>query len=236
MHRALSSDTDDPAFAREPVSQQDIVDWAEAVRTEADRAFGALDRLDADLDEATSAAVERLRQARGALDKRIAELAQTPPTGSKIRIHGDYHLGQVLVSKDDVVIIDFEGEPGRSLQERRQKNSPLRDLAGMLRSIDYAAFAALDRLAARMPEHAERIVAAAESWRKRASDELLQIYRASAEGMPGHPDDRDATDGQLELFLLLKAFYEIGYEAGNRPGWLSIPVRGVLDLIAKGSP
>ncbi len=236
MHRAFAIDTPDPAFAREPVTAADITAWLEAVRTEAAHAFQALDQAEANADETTLDAINRLRDARAQIDARLSDLEKTPAAGAKTRVHGDYHLGQVLVSKDDVVIIDFEGEPSRPLAERRQKTSPLRDLAGMLRSIDYAAFAALDRLAGHMPELSERAVAAVEGWRKRSSDEFLQIYKATAAGMASYPDDEEAAMKQLEIFLLQKAFYEISYEAANRPAWLSIPVRGVLDLISRHNP
>ncbi len=233
MHRAFAIDTTDPAFARERVTKKDLKAWVEAARTQAERAFLVLDQAAAEADDPTKEAIDRLRDAKGEIDRRFSDLAKTPAAGAKTRTHGDYHLGQVLVAQDDVVIIDFEGEPGRPLAERREKTSPLRDLAGMLRSIDYASFAALDRLAAHLPELPERTIAAAESWRKRSSDELLQIYRATAEGMPSLPADEKAARKQLEIFLLEKAFYEISYEAANRPTWLSIPIRGVLDLISQ---
>ena len=233
MHRAFAIETDNPAFACEPVATEDVAGWIEAVRYEAGRAFQALDRAEAHVEDMTKDAIARLRDAKGAIDQRLADLAKTPAAGGKTRIHGDYHLGQVLVSKNDVIIIDFEGEPGRPLSERRAKTSPLRDVAGMLRSIDYAAFSALDRVTARLPELSERTVAAAEDWRRRSSQEFLQLYTATAKDMTSLPADHDAAMQQLEIFLLQKAFYEICYEAANRPTWLSIPVRGVLDLILK---
>jgi maltose alpha-D-glucosyltransferase/alpha-amylase len=149
----------------------------------------------------------------------------------KTRIHGDYHLGQVLISKDDVVIIDFEGEPGRTLAERREKTSPLRDVAGMLRSLDYAASAALERFAARTGDLSERVLAAAAAWRNRTSREFLQAYVETVDGMPSYPKDQNVAASLLDLFLLQKAFYEIAYESANRPAWLPIPLRGVLDLL-----
>jgi maltose alpha-D-glucosyltransferase/alpha-amylase len=136
------------------------------------------------------------------------------------------------VAEHDVVIIDFEGEPRRQLEERRQKTSPLRDVAGMLRSLDYAAFAALDRVATRTPDLPQRVTEAARAWRDTAQAEFLAAYRAVAETMPSYPASAEAARGQLDLFVLQKAFYEISYEAANRPGWLSIPVRGLLALLA----
>ncbi len=129
------------------------------------------------------------------------------------------------------MIIDFEGEPSRSLEERRAKISPLRDVAGMLRSFDYAASAALDSFAARTGGAPPRVVAAATAWRDRAGREFLSTYVAEAKGMPSYPEDPEVAAGLLDLFLLQKAFYEIAYEAANRPTWLSIPLRGVVDLL-----
>jgi maltose alpha-D-glucosyltransferase/alpha-amylase len=232
MHQALAIDTPDPAFAREPVADRDMEAWADAVRAEADMAFDVLSRNQGQMDERVRPHVDRLLAARDSLEAHLERLAAIPAAGAKTRIHGDYHLSQVLVAEHDVVIIDFEGEPRRQLEERRQKTSPLRDVAGMLRSLDYATFAALDRIATRTPELSERVTDAARAWRDTAEAQFLAAYRAVAETMPSYPANDAAARGQLELFLLQKAFYEISYESANRPGWLSIPVRGVLALLA----
>jgi maltose alpha-D-glucosyltransferase / alpha-amylase len=232
MHQALAIDTPDPAFAREPVGDGDMKAWADAVRAEADMAFDVLLRNQSQFDERVRPHVDQLLAARDNLETHLARLEAIPAAGAKTRIHGDYHLGQVLVAEHDVVIIDFEGEPRRQMEERRQKTSPLRDVAGMLRSLDYAAFAALDRIATRTPELPERVTDAARAWRDTAEAQFLAAYRAVAETMPSYPADAEAARGQLDLFVLQKAFYEISYEAANRPGWLSIPVRGVLALLA----
>ena len=137
----------------------------------------------------------------------------------------------MLISKDDVVIIDFEGEPSRSLDERREKSSPLRDVAGMLRSLDYAASAAADRFATRRGELPDRIWSAATTWRNQASREFLEAYAAVVKGTPGYPSDERVAASLLDLFLIQKAVYEIAYEAANRPAWLPIPLRSVLDLL-----
>ena len=163
-----------------------------------------------------------LRDRRKEVDALLDRLGSMRPHGTKTRIHGDYHLGQVLVAQADIYIIDFEGEPRRSLEERRAKSSPLRDVAGMLRSFDYAAFAALDRVTAKGIE-SPRAEALAWRWRDRSAARFLEAYAEATDGA--------GQDPLLSLFLAQKAFYEIGYEAANRPAWLSIPVRGVLDLL-----
>jgi maltose alpha-D-glucosyltransferase/alpha-amylase len=233
MHRAFAINTTDAGFAREPVTGEDIVAWVAAAGEEAHRGFLTLERLSANVDDPTKAKIQLVQNSRPAIEQRLAALAATPNSGAKTRIHGDYHLGQVLISDNDVVIIDFEGEPARTLNERRKKTSPLRDLAGMLRSFDYAAWSALERLAARSAELPQRAVDAAGAWRDRASHDFLEVYKTTAQEMASYPNDEASARNQLEIFLLQKVFYEISYEAANRPNWLLIPLRGVLDLLSR---
>jgi maltose alpha-D-glucosyltransferase/alpha-amylase len=168
---------------------------------------------------------------RADIDRLLKHCAALKPSGAKTRLHGDYHLGQVLVVQDDLMIIDFEGEPKRSVEQRRLKSSPLADVAGMLRSFDYAAWAALDKNNERGVIAPERARALAFGWRDRAMADYLAAYVAAVRGSSGYPEDEDAAAGLLSLFLLRKAFYEIQYELGSRPAWLSIPVRGVISLL-----
>ena len=154
------------------------------------------------------------------------------PSGGRSRIHGDYHLGQVLIAQNDVAIIDFEGEPMRSLAERRAKASPLRDVAGMLRSFDYAASMALDRHQQAFGTVGPRAAARVAEWRDETTAAFLAAYREHVAGAATMPEDEALTDALLDLFLLQKAIYEIDYELGNRPAWVRIPLRGVLDLVA----
>jgi maltose alpha-D-glucosyltransferase / alpha-amylase len=234
MHRAFAINTTDSAFAREPITREDIAAWAANAGEEVHRGLLALERLSANFDDPTKAKMRFVQTSRPAIERRLAALATTPASGAKTRVHGDYHLGQVLISKNDLVIIDFEGEPARSISERRKKTSPLRDLAGMLRSFDYAAWSALERLATRSAELPQRAVDAAGAWRDRASRDFLEVYKTTAKGMASYPDDEASAKNQLEIFLIQKVFYEISYEAANRPTWLSIPLRGVLDLLSGG--
>jgi maltose alpha-D-glucosyltransferase/alpha-amylase len=187
----------------------------------------------ASLPEEAQQQVDKLLAARKVVTAQLKAIAKTFPSGIKTRIHGDYHLGQVLISKDDVIIIDFEGEPRRSLAERREKSSPLRDVAGMLRSFDYAASAALERLSARKGQLPEQAVIMATAWRDRAAKDFLEAYCRTAPVIFG-PSPTAAS--LLSLFLLQKAFYEIGYERANRPAWLPIPLLGVLDLLDGRGP
>lgn len=233
LHRAFATPTSDPAFAAEPVTGDDVALWAETVGREADHVLNELERNLTGLSGETGQLVSRLIEARDAVRERIEAIAGCAPIGLKTRIHGDYHLGQVLIAQDDVMIVDFEGEPARPLAERREKSSPLRDVAGMLRSLDYAASAAIERFASRTGEVPERIAAAAAAWRDRATQDFLDAYFATAPELAG--SGGASRPELLELFLLQKAFYEIAYETANRPAWLPIPVRGVLALLGRVS-
>lgn len=148
----------------------------------------------------------------------------------RIRVHGDYHLGQVLQVKTDYVILDFEGEPARPLAERRAKQSPLKDVAGMLRSLSYAAYAALMNYTARRPEDLQSLEPWARVWERSTGAEFLRAYRNATEGAAFVPRDATAFRQLLATFLLDKALYELAYELNNRPTWVRIPLLGILSL------
>ena len=152
------------------------------------------------------------------------------PSGGASRVHGDYHLGQVLVAQNDLAIIDFEGEPSRTLAERQAKSSPLRDVAGMLRSFDYALWTALDR---RIEGGAdpERTLAQVEDWRARTAGAFLQGWRDTMGDAPVRPADRDFEDALLDLHVLRKAAYEVDYERNFRPAWIDVPLKGILQVM-----
>jgi maltose alpha-D-glucosyltransferase/alpha-amylase len=158
-----------------------------------------------------------------------------PIHATRTRIHGDYHLGQVLYTGSDFVIIDFEGEPARPLAERRIKRSPLQDVAGMLRSFHYAAFAPLLTSVGEktMPsEEAGRLSPWAESWNSWVADRFLASYFDIAGAASYLPRSREETQNLLELHLLEKAVYELGYELNNRPSWVGIPLQGISKLLS----
>ena len=159
-------------------------------------------------------------------DPRLREL-----TASKIRVHGDYHLGQVLWAEDDFYILDFEGEPTRSILERRQKQSPMKDLAGMVRSFGYAAYAGLFAHTATRPSEFERLVTWARTWQTWAGAAFLRSYFSTAGQALFVPADPVQRDALLKAFVVDKALYELNYELNNRPDWVRIPLRGVLELL-----
>ena len=231
LHAAFAAPTDDPAFAAEPARGDDVSRWVDAAIKEAKRGFAALQSARAGLSEEQRVDADALLAAREPLLDRLDSFREISASGLKTRTHGDYHLGQVLVAEADVVIIDFEGEPLRDLGERREKTSPLRDVAGMLRSFDYAAWSALDRLRSRHGELQPHVYERAFQWRASAIQNFLNGYwgRAARAGLL--PEDIETRRRLLQLFLFEKVFYEVGYEAANRPSWLSIPVRGALDLV-----
>jgi len=157
-------------------------------------------------------------------------MSQVPSAGSRIRCHGDYHLGQVLVAEADIVILDFEGEPARPLIERRQKSSPLRDVAGMLRSFSYAALTGLDVATHTRPEDLARLTPWARLWETGVSSAFRHAYLAATEGTTLVPRDADDFDTLLRAFVVEKALYELAYELNNRPDWTHIPLLGLLNL------
>lgn len=233
LHKAFATPTDDPAFGIERLEARHLSEWAQEVSVEATTLLDRLEILRGTLPETVAEDVDALLGARKELLARLRRVEGMPPSGARSRIHGDYHLGQVLVAQNDVAIIDFEGEPGRTLEERRAKTSPLRDVAGMLRSFDYAAAMALDRHLHGVSGTGDVARARAEDWRQATKESFLAAYQLHIEGAPTVGEDETLFGGLLELFLIQKAIYEIRYEMGNRPAWLGIPVRGVLDLLRK---
>ena len=175
MHRAFAIATEDPAFAAEPITARDLQAWGKAVRKQAEAAFSALRHALRRLEQAPKAEAETLLQQRDACLERIKQLTERPVKASKTRLHGDYHLGQVLVAQNDFYVLDFEGEPARPLEERRAKSSPLKDVAGMLRSFDYAAWSAVLTQAEFDPNSMEVVLALAERWRQATEDAFLDV-------------------------------------------------------------
>lgn len=212
MHSVLGSDAADPEFTPEEPSSEALALLSATVDEEIEAIF-----LDLPGDEASLAPIvgrgEEVRD-------RVRLFSHVGAAGRVIRHHGDYHLGQVLWGNGDWVVIDFEGEPARSLPERRRKRSPLRDVAGMLRSFAYAASAAEILEGTRAPE----------GWEERARTTFLESYFDSVDPAlvpPGH----EARDRLLAIFELEKAVYELRYELNNRPDWVGIPVAGIVRML-----
>ena len=224
MHLALATPNDDPAFAPEKVTKADVARWADEVEREIDANLQAL-RGAQDLPERARDLAEKALGAGATLKRRIQSLRDMEPEGIRTRIHGDYHLGQLLMVKGDVSIIDFEGEPRRTVEERREKMSPWRDVAGMLRSLDYAAASALNRRI-EIGRDAAASEARLAAWRDWATAEFLRAYRETIGGGEGEFDR-----AMLEMFLIQKAVYEVGYELASRPTWVGFPLRGLVAIL-----
>jgi maltose alpha-D-glucosyltransferase/alpha-amylase len=237
MHLALATPTDDTAFSAEPFSPSDLEADATRVDAQIVRTLDALKHGMSQLtDDATVDSAALLLSRRIDLFARANIITASPPgkSGQRIRIHGDYHLGQVLRSRGDYVILDFEGEPARSLVERRAKQSPLKDVAGMLRSFSYAAYAGLNAFTQRRPPNnetdARHLEAWARLWQNSVSTEFLHAYRQTISANPNLIPQPPQAHILLNAYLLEKALYELLYEINNRPAWVRIPLAGILAL------
>ncbi len=233
LHRTLATIGDSPSFVPEPFSAMYQRSAFQTIRNQTSAAFallrGLLDELPAEARPAASAA---LSLAPSVLP-RVRELTTSRTSAMRIRTHGDFHAGQVLWTGKDVVIIDFEGEPGRPLSERRHKRSALSDVAGMLRSFHYAAYGTLlnPHVGGTVrPEDVARLEPWAAFWYRFVAATFLRAYLEAARGQPFLPADDAELETLLELSILQKTLYELAYELNNRPDWVSIPLRGLLDL------
>ena len=189
------------------------------------------DRLPA-LGESARTQAEAVLAARSTLVDELDRIRRVDRAGLRTRIHGDYHLGQVLRAEEDIVILDFEGEPARPLSERRAKQSPLKDVAGMMRSFSYAAYAALFAFTVHAPAEYTSLEPWADTWQHWASESFLQGYCA-AMGQAAIVPHGASFSELLRAFALEKAMYELGYELNNRPDWVRIPLTGILKLAAR---
>jgi maltose alpha-D-glucosyltransferase/alpha-amylase len=232
LHRALATPSGDPAFEPEAVEPDDLRDWAASVQAEADRALGLLESQHDQLSERNAELAAPLLAGRHEISERIAQLVPRHMTAKKLRHHGDYHLGQVLVAQNDFVIIDFEGEPARPFEERRRKHSPLRDVAGMLRSFNYAAEAAIGRINNERIEERARLEVLVRDWETQVRGVFLASYAGEISDA-GLLDDWESASGMLRLFELEKALYELRYELGSRPDWAHIPLHALNGLVGE---
>ena len=226
LHLALSVRTGDAAFDPEPLEAADVDAMRERALAGAAETFALMRDRVRQLPAAAQEDAHAFLSRQEALQSRIHAATTSAPNGIKTRYHGDYHLGQVLVADNDFLIIDFEGEPTRSFEERRAKGSPLRDVAGMLRSFNYARWSALRRVAQNADE-LQRLDAAAREWEAATRDAFLSAYlKTMSSAEPAAPMDARL----LELFELEKALYELRYELNNRTDWVQVPLQGLLAL------
>jgi maltose alpha-D-glucosyltransferase/alpha-amylase len=202
----------------------------EGARSRLDRSFALVERRLGELPSDTAAQARRLLARRKDLDARLRQVIELRVEALRIRCHGDYHLGQVLYTGSDFVIIDFEGEPARPLGERRLKRSPVLDVAGMLRSFHYASVTAL-----RDEQLTEAQRAALRPWLQVwhvwVTAMYLRSYLAVVKDSGLVPTDRAQLRGLLDAFVIDKCLYEVGYELNNRPDWVQIPLEGLIQIL-----
>ena len=222
MHRAFSARPDIPAFAPAAATHASLQAAAARMREHAERVCASIDARLPHVPPTIARRLEAVMSARPKLVAGLSRLASLPAATSVIRVHGDYHLGQVLVAEQDgVLVIDFEGEPGRTLAERREKTLAAKDVAGMCRSFDY--------LLRHVAKSTGTPYAAADL--ERLETCYLDAYREGAAGQPWWPADRETADAVLAVFKLDKAIYELAYELNNRPDWIDVPLAAIEDAV-----
>jgi maltose alpha-D-glucosyltransferase/alpha-amylase len=226
-HQALAVNTADPAWRPEEFSVLYQRSVYQSMRSLCRRVFQSLAQNLGRLTERNRAAAERVLAAEKEILLRFGRIRERKLSASKIRIHGDYHLGQVLFTGKDFIIIDFEGEPARTLSERRLKRSPLRDVAGMIRSFHYASFMALHKHVRNHSDDQSVLEPWLETWYTYAGGTFLSAYRQQLGESRLLPAENGDVELMLDAFLLEKAVYELGYELNNRPDWVEIPLRGI---------
>jgi len=237
MHQVLAAPNANPDFLPQVTTQKDALASAKDVATQIEHALNLLKQHQHQLSPADQTLVSRLLDNKKAILGHVQALGKKTAGGLRIRVHGDLHLGQVLVIKGDAYLIDFEGEPARPLHERRGKHSPYKDVSGVLRSFDYAAAMAIN-------VHNFDSTAAADAARVRVTERYLSeartafvdAYRLAAASLAHAWQDPEGEDAALALFGLEKAAYEVAYEAENRPTWLPVPLHGLYGLLSGLKP
>jgi maltose alpha-D-glucosyltransferase/alpha-amylase len=230
LHQALASEPDDRAFAPEPFNAMAQRSVYQSMRASLRRAFALLQKKLPALPEAFRDEAAQVLAAEDQILKQEQRILEQRFGASKIRVHGDYHLGQVLYTGKDFVILDFEGEPARPLSERKLKRSALRDVASMMRSFQYAAYSALWQPAMRT-EDVPFLEPWADLWYRQMSSVFLQSYLKATVDASFIPQGESVLQVLLEAYLLDKAVYEIGYELNHRPDWVVIPIRGIKHIL-----
>ncbi|HEX3646141.1 MAG TPA: maltose alpha-D-glucosyltransferase [Vicinamibacterales bacterium] len=230
LHAALTGEPPS-AFAPEPLDRDAIGVIANQMRAHGDAALDLLAQRLTSLDEVSRREAEAILAGREALLARFDTIRLLDDAGRRIRVHGDYHLGQVLRTEEDFVILDFAGDPAQSIAERRTKQSPLKDVAGMIRSYGYAAYAALFAFGVHAPDDYAALEPWAGTWEHWVTGAFVKGYLAGAGESPLLPRDQEGVTALLSAFVLDKALRELAYELHGRPDWVRVPLAGVYKLI-----
>ena len=233
LHVALASESENPAFVPEPFSTRDLVTLSTQLTESSRPVFELLAQATTQEGSTIGGDAARVLEQRNRLSARLLAPTALTDTGERIRIHGDYHLGQVLWAEGDFYLLDFEGEPDRPLTERRAKQSALKDVAGMIRSFGYAAWVGLRGFTLAHAPEQSRLTQWARLWQTWASASFLEAYLDATSGQRFLPADRAAVDVLLDAFVLEKACYELRYELNHRPDWVTIPLTGILELLER---
>jgi len=231
MHIALASEQTDPKFTPEPFSLLYQRSLFHSMRILTRRVFDLMRKNLKKTGPEIRPEIEGLLAKEKEIVKGFAKLSSSKLASTKIRIHGDYHLGQVLYTGNDFVIIDFEGEPARPIGERRLKRSPLRDVAGMIRSFHYPTYSILYSRKMYSEQEIHDLRPWAEAWYKSVVATYLKSYLSTVKAKSFVPAERGEFDLMLKAYLMEKAIYEVGYELNNRPDWVTIPLHGIKDLM-----
>lgn len=233
LHQALAGGSQDPDFAPEPIRKDDLAALSEAIRRQVETSLALLRSNVRSLDTRTQSQAHHVLERSDLLFEVLDDLDQVRTDFHRIRVHGDFHLGQVLRRGEDFVLIDFEGEPLKPLAERRAKAIALKDVVGMIRSFDYAAHAALFRFAQDDPEVLDRLRPWASAWQTWIAGAFVRQYLSTAANAFFLPPDDESIGRLIHAFVLDKALYELSYELNHRPPWVPIPLEGILSLIQR---
>jgi maltose alpha-D-glucosyltransferase/alpha-amylase len=232
LHIALASSPIDPAFRPEPFSTLYQRSLYQSMRTQVRRTLQTMKQHLPNLPEQVGRDVEQIVNSEDKILNQLKQVTERKIACEKIRIHGDYHLGQVLYTGKDFIIIDFEGEPAVPLSERRLKRSSVRDVAGMVRSFHYSAYGPLRLASPIRPEDAPLLEPWADLWFSYVSGVFLNAYQTTVAGKPFVPD-KEGFEILTKVHLLQKAIYELNYELNNRPDWLAIPIKGIQQILER---
>jgi maltose alpha-D-glucosyltransferase / alpha-amylase len=232
MHLALAASSEFEDFSPQPIRSADVERWIEEAAARVERLFDVLKQQRDKISEADRPLVDQTLAQRAALLDRLKALLPLDSCGLNIRHHGDFNLGRMLIVKDDIFITGFEGDPRRPLDERRRKAPAARDVAGLIRSIDYSVTAALGRALNLAPDEHGRLAAALTEWVDRSTTAFLAAYREVVTNSPLWPADPQAAGQMLEFFMLEQMLNELEYELAQRPEWLRVPLTGVLRILS----
>jgi maltose alpha-D-glucosyltransferase/alpha-amylase len=230
LHLALASSETNAAFAPEPLQAEDLSQLSQSCQRKMEAAFSLLEQTRFDQSEDVARDVQKLIRGKDVFLKRLHAFESSGIQAFKIRVHGNYHLGLVLRARNDYVAIDFGGEGLRPLSERRSKTSPLKDVAGMLRSLSYAAQVGLVRHINRKAGELQNMLGFARLWERQTSSLFLKSYCEAMTDARLLPAGNDLP-ALLEVFILERAFHELQYEINHRPQWIHIPLNGLLNIL-----